>query len=326
MLTGVNGFIGSHVAENLIKEGHRVKGLVRKTSNLKLIQNLDIDLYEGDITDAQSICELFKDTEIVIHIAGLASDWGPYQQFYDINVKGTQNVARAAKKNGVKRFVYISSAALYGFRNQRNINEDAAIPESIFPYCRTKKEAEQWLFQYSETSDMELVVLRPGNVFGPRDHTFIEKYLNVMRTGKIIYIDRGKHWTCPVYIENLTKGIIRACFEPKAAGEAFIITDGLEIDWKNFTDKFADGLGIDSPKLSVPFYAAYFVAFLMEMVYKILRLKKEPLLTRYRISNGGRDYHFSIEKSRSVLHYVPKISFDEAVKHTLAWYKGQKVQ
>jgi len=321
LLTGVNGFIGSYVAKRLLAKGHNVRGIVRQTSDLKLIQDLDIELCKGDITDRQSLSEHFNGIEIVIHFAGLASDWGADNLFYAINVKGTQNVALTAEENGVKRFVYISSAALHGFQNLRFMDEETTLPESKFPYCRTKKEAEQWLFKFSQSSKMELVVLRPGNVFGPADHTFIEKYLEAMQANKIVYIDGGKHWTCPTFIGNLSEGIIQACFEPKALDQVIILTDGLEIDWKTFTEKFAEGLDLRTVKISVPYHAAYFLAYLMEVIYKILGLKKAPLLTRYRISNGGRDYHFSIEKARAVLHFEPKISFSEAVEQTVAWYK-----
>lgn len=323
LITGVNGFIGSHVAEGLLAMGHHVKGLVRKTSDLKLIRGMDIELLEGDITEPVLLNLFFRDIDIVIHIAGLASDWGPYSQFYKINVEGTMNVAKAAQENGVKRFVHISSAAIHGFQNLRYMNEETSIPDSIFPYCQSKKEAEEWLFKFSESIDMELVVLRPGNVFGPRDHTFIEKYLEAMQTGKMVFIDSGKHWTCPTYIGNLSAGVIKACFEAKAAGQVFILTDGLEIDWKTFTHKFADTLGIKCPKLSVPFALAYILAFKMEIIYKLLKIKTAPLLTRYRISNGGRDYHFSIDKAKAVLRYEPKISFDEAVEQTMDWYKNR---
>lgn len=325
LVSGVNGFIGSYFAERLLKAGHRVHGLVRKTSDLKLIKGLEIKLFYGDVTDRNSLDIAMKNVDIVVHVAGLASDWGAYDKFFTVNVSGTQNIAKSANANNVKRFVYISTAAVLGFRGFRNIDESFPLPKTIFPYCETKKISEQWLFNFAKTATMEIAVIRPGNVFGPKDHTFIKKYLDALISGKIGYINGGKHWTCPIYIDNLVDGIFNACFEASANGEAFFLTDGLEIDWKTFTNKFADELGIPRPRLSIPYWLAYSVAFLMEKIYKLLRISNHPLLTRYRISNGGRDYHFSIEKAKRLLNFNPAINFNEAVIRTVAWYQQQRI-
>jgi len=319
-ITGVNGFIGSHIAERLKNDGHEVIGLVRKTSDLSLIKHMDLQLHYGDVAQKDSLLKGLAGADIVIHVAGFASDWGSLETFEKINVTGTKNIAYAAAEQNVKRLVHISTVALLGFPNKRNVDETAPLPKTIFPYNESKKDAEIWLFEFDKKTDMEITAVRPGNVFGPRDHTFIDKYLEAIESGKAAYIDGGRHWTCPVYIENLVDAVVSACFTPEAAGEAFNLTDGLEIDWRTFTEKFADALNAKRPKLSVPFYPAYFVSFLMEKIYKLFRAKNAPLLTRYRISNGGRDYHFSIEKARRLLKHEPKVDFDTAVQRTVEWY------
>ncbi len=324
LISGVNGFIGSNLTEKLLADGHDVAGIVRKTSDLSFIKDMNIELFQGDISDKSSLDKAMKNIDIVIHVAGYASDWGPYEKFYKINVEGTQNMAKSAAENGVKRFVHISTVALHGFPNKRNLDESAPMADTIFPYNETKKLAEKWIFKFADTTDMEITAIRPGNVYGPKDHTFIEKYLEALENGKGGYIDDGRHWTCPVYVENLADGIAKACFSPNAPGEAFIITDGLDITWREFTEKLCEEAGIKKPKLSTPFYIGYTLAWLMEAVYKLFKISTPPLLTRYRISNGGRDYHFSIEKARKLLDYNPPVPFDEAIKRTVAWYKNSR--
>lgn len=321
LITGVNGFIGSHIAERLSRDGHCVRGLVRRTSDLKFIEGMEIDLFCGDIVDIRTLEEPSKGAEVVVHVAGLASDWGGIDAFRSANVLGTQNAAKAALGNDVKRFVHISTTALHGFKGKRNMDESHPMPPTPFPYCQTKKAAEEWLFDYARQVSMEVVAVRPGNVYGPRDHTFIDKYLDALQAGRIGYVGGGRSWTCPTYVENLAEGIKLACFEPAAQGESFILTDGLKIDWRTFTEKFAVELGVKPPRLSVPFWPAYGAAFCMEMIHKALGAKKPPFLTRYRISNGGRDYHFSIEKAKRLLKYKPHVEFDEAVRRTVYWYR-----
>lgn len=321
LITGVNGFIGSHVAERLLKSGHRVRGLVRTTSDLAFIRRLDVELRTGDVTDRDSLARAADGVEVIVHAAGLSSDWGPYERFFRVNVEGTRCVAETARSAGVRRLVHISTTALHGFSGFRDADETCPMPETGFPYCETKKIAERWLIAAMPPARPEITVIRPGNVFGPRDRTFIGKYLDALRDGKIAYVDGGKAWTCPTYVENLAEAIRLACFDPAAAGEAFIITDGLAIDWRTFTEKLADELGVPGPGRSVPFRLAYSAAAAMESAYRLFGSATPPLLTRYRISNGGRDYHFSTEKAKRVLRYEPPVGLDEAVRRTVSWYR-----
>jgi nucleoside-diphosphate-sugar epimerase len=323
LITGVNGFIGSHLAEKFIKAGHKVHGLVRKTSNLKFIEGFDIELHYGDITEKYSLAEAMTGVDIVIHNAAFASDWGQYKKFYDANVTGTQNVAETAAEAGIKRMVHISSAVLHGFKNPKKMDETSPVVKSMFPYNETKRIAEEWLFEFAKTTTMEITAVRPGNVYGTRDHTFIEKYLDALEKGKAGFIDGGRHVTCPVYAENLADAVLLAAFEPAANGEAFLLTDGLDINWRDFTNKFADELGVKRPKMSIPYPIGYSVGLLFEIFYKLFRLKTEPMLTRYRILNGGNDYHFSIDKARRILKYEPKVGIDEAIRRSVEWYKNR---
>jgi 2-alkyl-3-oxoalkanoate reductase len=323
LITGINGFIGSHIAERMIHKGYKVRGLIRKTSDLKFLLGLDINYFYGDITDIATLEAPLKDIDLVIHVAGLASDWGSYQKFYDINVQGTINLTLTAERNNVNRFVHISTVALHGFGHKEAVDETYPLANTIFHYNETKKEAERWLFEFAAQSDMEVTAVRPGNVFGPNDHTFIEKYLEALEEGKIALIDGGRRLTCPSYIENVVEGIFKAATVPAVDGEAFIITDGAVIDWKTFTHALTDEMGLKRPRLSVPFGFLYPVSFLMEMINKLLRLSAPPLLTRYRISNGGRDYYFSIEKAKQILGYKPIVDFKEAINRTVDWYRNR---
>jgi len=322
LVTGINGFIGSHVARRLVTLGCEVRGIVRPTSDLSLIRGLELKLFHGDVTDRPSLQEPMRDVDTVIHVAGLASDWGPYGLFYAVNVGGTRNVAETASRSAVERFVHIGTTAVHGFPGFRDLPESAPMSRTPFPYCETKKIAERWLFDFARTCDMGVTSIRPGNVFGPLDHTFIKKYLDAMTTGKAGYIDGGRHLTAPVYVENLVQAIVSACTCPGVEGEAITITDGLTITWKEFTERFASELGIGPPRLSIPFPVAYAVGAMWELAYRLMGVSAAPLLTRYRASNGGRDYHFSIDKARHLLGYDPAVPFDEAVARTVAWYRG----
>lgn len=323
LITGINGFIGSNLAERLLKEGWKVRGLIRKSSDLKFLEGMDIEYHYGDITEPKSLTAPMTGVNQVFHVAALSSDWGYFEKFYKINVDGTLNVAKAAKAAEVERMVYISTVAMYGF-GRVNVKESDEKLHTDFPYCETKKIAEEKVFDYAKNNGLRLTAVKPGNVFGVKDHTFIEKYIDALISGKVGYIDGGVRKTCPVYIENLIDGIMLASQKEDAIGETFFITDGLDITWKEFTDKIAVELGLQKPKSTFPYFLAFAVAAVMEFLFTALDTKEPPLLTRYRIFNGGKDYTFSIEKARTVLGFEPKVNLDEAIKRTVNWYNNRK--
>lgn len=323
LVTGVNGFIGSHIAERLLHEGHEVHGLVRKTSNLDFICGMNIKLHYGDILLPETLTEAVAENEVVIHNAGLASDWGPLDLFMKINFEGTKNIVNAALSGGVKRIVYMSSTAIHGFGSKEMMNENSPVTPSVFPYSQSKWMAEKWLMDFAAQSGIEAVAIRPGNVFGTRDHTFIEKYLDVIVKGRAGFVSGGKSKTCPTYVENLSHAVALACFHPAAAGESFIITDGIDITWRAFTEMLAQAAGAPKPRFSIPFRAGYSLAFLMEMIYKTAGSTNAPLLTRYRMSNAGLDYFFSIAKAEKMLGFRPEINMEEAIGRTVNWYKNR---
>ncbi len=325
-ITGVNGFIGSNLAKKLIDNGIKISGLVRKSSDLSFIKDLDITLHHGDITELHSLNKgWLENIDTVFHVAGLAADWGPYDKFHKINVEGTRNIATLASEAGVKRFVYISTVAFHGF-GRTNIKEDDPVAPKLIPYAKTKWLAEQWLWQFAKDTKMEITAIRPGNVFGPNDRTFMLKYLEAMEQGKFAQINHGKAKTCPTFIYNLTDAIILAATHPKAPNEAFIVTDGLDITWNTFNNLLAKEMGIKLKNTSLPYSVAMAAAKLYFGIHSALGLKTEPFLTPYRINNGGKDYHFSIEKIKTMLGFKPAYDIETAVKLTVEWYKSIKTK
>ncbi len=319
LVTGANGFIGSHLVRKFISAGHEVSGLVRTTSDLSLISSMNLTLVYGDITDHSSLAKALGNTDILIHNAGLASDWGSLATFRHVNVKGTRNVAEVAMECGVRRIVYMSTTAVHGFNHTAPVCENDPL-NPIFNYSISKLEAEDWLFEFAKRTGTEVTAVRPGNVFGPGDHTFTEKYIDGMVSGRIAYVNGGKSFTCPTYVGNLVDGVYLAAFAKEAAGEVFIVTDGLQITWKQFTETIADKLGVRSPRLSIPLSAGLAAAFFAENLYKLAQVKHPPLVTKYRIYNAGTNYHFLIKKAESILGFEPGTSFEEAVSKTVSWY------
>lgn len=323
LVTGGNGFIGSNLCKRLIREGYDVHVLVRTTSDLSFLNEVPVKLFYGDITQPETLTEPLKGVQKVFHVAGLAADWGPYHLFEKINFHGTQHVARAAAKEGVERFIYTSTVAFHGF-GKTNMTETSPVAPNLIPYARTKWLAEKWLWEFAKESQLKISAVRPGNVYGPNDRTFISKYIDALLQGKFAEVNHGKSKTCPVYVENLMDIFMRTAHEEQAIGNAYLATDGLDITWHEFNTSLARQLNVGLPKTSMPYGIAMTAARVYYGIHRLLGIQSEPFLTPYRINNGGKDYHFSIQKLRDQFHYEPRFDLEQALHETVAWYLSSK--
>ena len=319
-VTGANGFVGSNLVRGLFREGWSVRGLARETSDLSFLDGLDVPLVRGDLTDEGALRRGAEGADVVFHVAALASDWGPWRTLHRTNVVGTANVVAAAAAAGARRLVHVSSASVHGFAGYRDRVETDPTPRSPYPYVETKRRAEEIVRRHG----IEHVIVRPGNVYGPRDRITSLPMLEAMRKGWMGVLDGGRRLTCPTYVGNLVEALVLAADAPCAAGRVYIVTDGLEITWRGWLDALAAALGVASPRLSLPSGIARRVAFGLEAVYRSVGATAAPPLTRYRVANGANDYHFSVERARRELGWSPRIGLEEACSRTAEWFLSRK--
>jgi len=318
LVTGANGFLGSNLTRRLIDDGMEVTALVRPTSDRSFLDGVPARLVMGDLSNATALRTGMAGAEVVYHVAGLASDWAPWREFFHANVTGVANVMTAAREAGVRRVLHVSSAAIHGFAGYRDRRESDPTPVTPYPYVETKRRGEEIALA---TEGVEVVVVRPGNVYGPRDRITMLPMIRAMESGLMGVIDGGRFLTCPAYVGNLVSGIQRAVAEPKAAGRVYLLTDGLDVTWRDWVDALADALGLRRPRLSVPKRLATRLAMGCEAVFRGLAIRAAPPLTLYRVANGGNDYHFSIDRARRELGHEPRIGLREACERTAAWFR-----
>lgn len=322
-VTGANGFIGSKLCERLLHSGHDVRGLVRASSDLTFLANIPIQRYFGDITRPETLTEPMRDVDVVFHVAGLASDWGSLQLFRQMNVEGTLNVLEAARQAKVRKVVHVSSVAVMGF-GRTNVTEEMPPLPTKFAYVLSKLEGERAALDFARQHNLPLTVIRPGDVYGPHDRTWMLPMLTQMDRGNAGHINGGRAELAPVYVDNLVQGLILAAETGKGDGDVFFITDGIRITWKEITAKLCRLMDLPEPKLSVPYGVGYAAALGLELLYKLARSTKAPLLTTYRVTRGGKDFHFSIERAQRILGYQPDQDIDKHLQATVAWYQEYK--
>lgn len=325
-VTGGTGLVGSHVLEAALKKGLRARALVRAGSDVGFLETLGCEIVEGDLTDAESLRKGMNEATLVVHCAAKVGDWGPVEDYREVNVRGLESLLTVAKSSGLlKRFVHISSLGVYPARDHHGTDEAEPVStEGIDGYTLTKVEAELLVREWIKDQALPAVILRPGFVYGPRDRTVLPRLLEKLKTKKFAFLGSGEQLMNNTYVENLTDAVFLALEKDDIVGECFNVTDGRLVTKKEFISAIADEANLPQPKKHVPLPVARFLAKLMEGTWKILGKKEAPLLSNARIKFLGLNLDYSIGKARRELGYEPQVDYREGMKQTIAWFREQE--
>jgi nucleoside-diphosphate-sugar epimerase len=308
LVTGGAGFIGSHLAEELVRRGHRVRvvdslitGKRRNVAHIK-----DVEFLEGDLADSGIARRAVDGVEYVLHQAAIPSVPRSVDDpltSNQANITASLNILVAARDAGVKRLVYAGSSAVYGDTPTLPKREDMPT-RPLSPYALQKLVAEQYGQMFTSLYGFETVTTRYFNVFGPRQDPgspysgVISLFSTALLEGRqpIIYGD-GEQTRDFTYVANVVDGVLRACEAPKAAGEVMNVATGGRISLNE----------------------------LLRVMNKICGTKAEPIYKEPR-AGDVRDSQADISKARTLLGYEPIVGFEEGLRHTLDWCRTESAE
>jgi nucleoside-diphosphate-sugar epimerase len=299
---------------------------VRATSDTSPLAGLQLDVVRGDLTDAAAVVGAAAGCDVVVHCGALVTDWAAVGEIRRINVGGTRNVVDAALAAQVRRLVQISTTDVYGHPGGHNIDEDQ--PQTRFAnwYAQTKREAEVEVRRLEGRAGPEFVILRPATVYGPGSKEVVGEMAKAIRRRQMLTVGGGGAIAGLVYVENVVDAVLLSLGDG-AAGEAFNVTDGLNVTWKRFLSDIAAGLGCAPPRLSIPLSVAGAVATTLEHGYRALHgltgFTSPALLSRQAVDVLGRDQDFSNLRIRQTLGWQPRVSYEEGLKDTVEWLQRE---
>ncbi len=328
LVTGATGLLGSHIAEQLVRRGRRVRALVRPGSDTRFLQSLDVELVEGDMSDGASLERACAGVSTVYHSAARVGDWGPWSEFVEITIEGTRKLLAAATAAGVQRFLHISSISAYGHPNRAGLVIDESAPLGVnlhhwSYYSRAKVAAEKLVWAAHERGDLQVTVIRPSWLYGPRDRATIARLCDSIRRRKIKLIGDGNNRLNVVHAGNVAEAAITAAESDVGIGEAFNCSNDGVLTQRQYFNMVAKALGEPPVTRKVPYRVAYNAAFLFEIVGHLLRSRKPPLVTRYSVWLMGRKTFFECRKAREKLHWAPSVTYEEGIPQAVAAYLGE---
>ena len=321
LVTGANGFIGSHLVDNLLAAGCKVHCIVRKTSNLRWIQLKEVKLHFVDLGDTSfKIPELYN-MDYVFHCAGLTKAKNR-EEYFDINARVCETLYEQCLQFGerIKGIIHLSSLAAVGpSKNGVVINEDSLL-NPITYYGKSKKAGEDIALKYFEI--LPIKVLRPPVVYGPREENLFN-FFKMVKNGWALQIGSTPKNLSLIYVTDLVQAMIEACGKSPRNNKIYFITDGKFYSWEKIARSAADKMKVSTRVLRLPEVILSPIAIIFELL--AIFSSKPALFDRQRmIDIRQSSWTASPENFFRDFGFEPEFGLVAGLADTLDWYHQKK--
>jgi nucleoside-diphosphate-sugar epimerase len=329
LVTGATGFLGSHIVESLIRHGHEVRALARRTSNLCYLEDTGAEVVFGDVMNYDSLFAAADGVDIIIHAAGIVMPgWGKWGDYEDANVSGTKNALVAGVEAGAKRFVYVSSTTVLGKAGCCDVPADestpydlACTPDSYYDYA--KMLGEQVALDYHKYGRIPVTVVRPAMIYGPRDRYLADRMHWAVNLPISFFPGKGNPKAPLVYVSDVADCIVLAAMNEQAVGEIYNVAPSEDVRFRDLTLGMAKALGKPYRNIDIPLWLMYISGVLMEWWGKLWRFKHPPLFTRAAVRFFKEEMNIDGSKARRELGWEPKVSIEEGCRLYVQWRRTQ---
>jgi dihydroflavonol-4-reductase len=320
LVTGATGFIGSHLVEQLVREGKEVRAFVRKTSNTNWLKGLPVEIFVGDFFHPESLKAALHDVDFIFHVAGITKARHK-RDYWRSNAEATRKFLEAVDRFGssIARFVHISSQAAVG-PSLNGIPVDERTPfHPIDVYGRSKRMAEEACHEHFDK--FPITILRPVAVFGPRDKdTFA--FFQCMNKGLLPIIGSEKKRVALIHVKDLVEGTLLAARANNAIGQTYFIGNSISPSWNDLYSVASEVTGRKVRRIALPNFSVHFVAAGAELLSLITG---KPALISFEKAReiAQPDWSCNVEKAERELGYRSRKTLLDGMRETMEWYKKE---
>jgi nucleoside-diphosphate-sugar epimerase len=317
LITGANGFLGSHVAERISqRDGVDLRLMLRHTSRLAYLDDLEYERVEGDLRDEDSLASAVAGVETVVHLAGLTSALND-ARYHEVNAGGTAALVRAASAAGVKRFVYVSSLAALG-PSQDGVSPPA-MPHPVSGYGRSKLAGEYAVL--AEKDAMSVAVVRPAAVYGERDRALLPFY-RLAKLGVVPVYGDGNRRLSFLHAHDAADSIIAAALADGPSGAVYTTSDGCLHTWRSLIEAYGKAAGRRLRVLPVPGPLFTLAGYAGGLAQTVLR-RPLPLSPEEVLQMRAPAWLAGNEAIQRDLGWQPRIDIEQGFAQAYRWYREQ---
>ena len=318
LITGSTGFIGSHLTEELLRRGFKVKVFIRKSSDLKFINDLPVEKITVHYEHLDSSKEAVSDVSHVFHLASVVRG-NNYRFFHKINVDITNRMLAFCRENcpRLELFVYVGSQAAHGPCDNPAGRDENDRPVPVSCYGLSKLRAEKNVLDHA--GSLPVCIILPSAVYGPRDTDFLH-FVKMVKSGFALINTLKDKYMSMIHVSDLVKGICLAIENPEARGKVFFISDGNVYPRRTILDAIADILNKKYRKVILPDFMLSFICWLssglgiaLKRVFPINLDKVKEMFARYWVVKANRFFE--------ITGFKPEYDIYSGLKDTIEWYE-----
>ncbi len=321
VVTGANGFVGSHLVDNLLAQGLKVRCIVRKSSNLKWLDKKDVEIFDSGLFDKEGLRKAFKDVNYIFHVAGVVKS-KTKEGYFEGNVETTRNLLEVAleNKSTIKRFLVVSSQTVSGPSTlDKPVNEETEC-KPITTYGRSKLAEEKLVLSYKDK--LPITICRAPAVYGERD-TEIFIYFQTFSKGLTTTIGFNKKELSLIHAVDLVEGFYLAAMSEKAKGEIYFISSEKYYTWQEINSITSKILNKKPIIIKVPHFLVYTIAAIAQF---FAMFSSKPATLNIEKAKDITQQYWTCNTSKAIndFGYRQKISIEEGIRRTCDWYKQMK--
>jgi len=321
VVTGANGFVGSHLVDLLLKKDIIVRCITRKTSNMRWLKDKSIEIFDGGLFDKENLRMAFKDASFIYHVAGVVKA-KTSEGYFNGNVEATRIMLEVALESPatIEKFLIVGSQTVTGPSYDDNpVNEETEC-KPLTTYARSKKEQEEVALSYSDK--LPITICRAPAVYGERD-TEVFIYFQTFNKGLTTLIGFDKKILSLIHVADLAEGLYLAATSDKSAGEIYFISSEKYYTWDEIGNVTAKALGKKALRIRIPHFIVFTIAAFAQF---FAMFSKKPATLNIEKAKDLTQHAWICDTTKAVeqLGFRQKVSIEEGINRSCEWYREMK--
>jgi nucleoside-diphosphate-sugar epimerase len=313
LITGATGFIGKHLTAALSKT-YSVRCLVRKTSDIKELRDLNVDLVYGDLLDKNSLAPALDKIDLVYHLAGEVYS-RKKEDYFRRNVLATQNLLETCNEKGTKKIIFLSSVGVYKPATTKTLLTEESECEPITYYGKTKLDAEALIKKYG----IPWVIVRAPVIYGPHQKSVLNRFfLDAINKRRVLIFGSGDNLRSLCFIDNLVEGLVLLANNPDVHEKMYILSDSSSYTYNEMIPPVSKALQQQLKLVRLPSFLSSISWGINSLIGSVFGLSFVEL---YAIKKTQFHEAYDISKARNEIGYYPSVTLEEGMKNTIDWVR-----